>query len=147
MSKRTKHFSGFSVENGNISAKVSLDRFVKQFEEAQFYLDSQVMSDMTPYMPSQTGTFINVTKAQSASLAGTGKVVAGAAPQGRFLYYGKVMVDPVTESPWARPGAKKVVTDKDLTYGSPKATPKWFETAKKNHGKAWIDGVKKHAGG
>ena len=28
-----------------------------------------------------------------------------------------------------------------------KATPKWFETAKENHGKAWVTHVKKQAGG
>ena len=35
----------------------------------------------------------------------------------------------------------------DLSYSNPKATPKWFETAKKNHGKAWVTHVKKQAGG
>ena len=35
----------------------------------------------------------------------------------------------------------------DLSYQNPKATPKWFETAKKNHGKAWVTHVKKQAGG
>ena len=54
-------------------------------------------------------------------------------------------------------GAKKVLvtefcrdipmTKEDLSYSNPKATPKWFETAKKNHGKAWVTHVKKQAGG
>lgn len=70
-------------------------------------------------------------------MAGTGKVCAGTAPMGRFLYEGKVMVDPVTGSPWARPGAKKVVTDRPLTYANPKATPHWFDTAKDLHLKDW----------
>ena len=130
-------------------AEVTLDleRFVKQFSRAQFWLDSRVMQDMEPYMPKQTGTFINITKAMSAAIAGSGEVVAAAPPMGRFLYEGKVMVDPVTKSPWARKGAKKIVTERDLTYSNPKATPHWFDTAKKNHGKAWVDGVKKRAGG
>ena len=75
---------------------------------------------------------------------------------GRFLYYGKGMVDELTGSPWARKGAKKVLVTEfaghtnakeDLSYSNPKATPKWFETAKKNHGKAWVTHVKKQAGG
>ena len=41
------------------------------------------------HMPMQTGQFINVTKAMSAAVAGTGKVVAAAPPMGCFLYEGK----------------------------------------------------------
>lgn len=133
--------------NATIELEVDLSRFNKQYGKAQYVLDSAVMKDMTPYMPQQTGTFINVTKAMSASIAGSGKVVAAAPPMGRFLYEGKVMVDEKTGSPWARPGAKKVVTDRDLDYSNPKATPHWYDTAKKNHGKSWVNTVKKIAGG
>ena len=133
--------------NYQVDVHIDLDRFEKQYNIAQYALDSTVMKDMVPYMPHDTGTFINVTKAMSAALAGTGKVVAAAPPMGRFLYEGKVMVDPVTNSPWARPGAKKVVTDRDLKYSNPKATPHWFDTAKEKHGKSWVKLVKKEAGG
>lgn len=136
-----------SGRNTTIEFDLNLSRFEKQYEKAQYALDNAVMTDMIPYMPQQTGTFINVTKSMSASLAGSGKVVAAAPPMGRFLYEGKVMVDPVTGSPWARAGAKKVVTDRDLKYSNPKATPHWYETAKEIHGKSWIREVKKMAGG
>ena len=147
MASRTFHFPGFSIVNGDIKADVSLNRFEKQFQEAQFWLDGQVMNDMVPYMPHRDGTFVNLTRMRSAALQGTGKVVAGAPPQGRFLYEGKVMIDPVTGSPWAIKGAKKVVTERPLTYSNPKATPHWFDTAKEAHGKAWVKGVKRIAGG
>ena len=147
MASRTFHFSGFSIVSGDIKADVSLNRFEKQFQEAQFWLDGQVMNDMVPYMPQRDGIFVNLTRMRSAALQGTGKVVAGAPPQGRFLYEGKVMIDPVTGSPWARKGAKKVVTERPLTYSNPKATPHWFDTAKDAHGKAWVKGVKRIAGG
>lgn len=137
----------YNVSKPDIEMRINLSRFEKQFEEAQYALDSMVMEDMVPYMPHQTGTFINVTRAMSAALAGSGKVVAAAPPMGRFLYEGKVMVDPVTGSPWARAGAKKIVTDRDLKYGNPKATPHWYDTAKEKHGKTWIREVKKIAGG
>ena len=133
-----------------IELDVDLSRFEKQYGKAQFILDNAVMTSMVPYMPHRTGTFINVTKAMSAAIAGSGTVVAAAPPMGRFLYEGKVMVDPETGSPWARPGAKKIVTDKSLNYETehhPKVTDHWFETAKKNHGKSWIKAVKKEAGG
>ena len=133
-----------------IELDVDLSRFEKQYGKAQFILDNAVMTSMVPYMPHRTGTFINVTKAMSAAIAGSGTVVAAAPPMGRFLYEGKVMIDPKTGSPWARPGAKKIVTDKSLNYytsHNPKVTDHWFETAKKNHGKSWIKAVKKEAGG
>lgn len=147
MGSRTFHFNGFSLVQGDVKVDVSLNRFEKQFQDAQFYLDSQVMTDMVPYMPHRDGALVNLTRLQSAALAGSGKVVAAAPPAGRFLYEGKVMVDPVTGSPWARKGAKKIVTERPLTYSNPKATPHWFDTAKEAHGKAWVKGVKKIAGG
>lgn len=131
----------------DIELDVDLSRFEKQYGKAQYALDSMIMTSMVPYMPHQTGTFINVTKAMSAAIAGSGTVVAAAAPMGRFLYEGKVMVDEQTGSPWARPGAKKIVTDRDLTYSNPRATPHWFDTAKKNHGASWVKAVKNIAGG
>lgn len=136
--------------NYEIRMEINLDRFEKQYNKAQFGLDSMVMTDMVPYMPMTTGTFINVTKAMSAALAGSGKVVAAAPPMGRFLYEGKVMVDPETNSPWARKGAKKIVTEKDLQYNKnahPKAADHWFDAAKKAHGEEWVNYVKKVAGG
>ena len=147
MASRTFHFPGFSIVSGDIKADVSLNRFEKQFQKAQFWLDGQVMNDMVPYMPHRDGIFVNLTRMRSAALQGTGKVVAGAPPQGRFLYEGKVMIDPVTGSPWARKGAKKVVTERPLTYSNPKATPHWFDTEKDAHGKSWVKGVKRIAGG
>ena len=134
-------------KDSDIELDVDLSRFEKQYGKAQYALDSMIMTSMQPYMPHQTGTFINVTKAMSAAIAGSGTVVAAAPPMGRFLYEGKVMVDEQTGSPWARPGAKKVVTDRDLDYSNPKATPHWFDTAKENHGDSWVRAVKKIAGG
>ena len=133
--------------DSTIELDVDLSRFEKQYGKAQFILDNAVMTSMIPYMPHRTGTFINVTKAMSAALAGSGTVVAAAPPMGRFLYEGKVMVDPETGSPWARPGAKKVVTDRNLKYSNPKATPHWFDTAKEKHGESWVKMVKGIAGG
>lgn len=141
------HFKGFSIVEGGIDITVNLDRLSRQFNEAQYWLDGQVMEDMVPYMPIVTGSLIQRTRARSASMQGTGKVCAGAGPYGRFQYMGKVMIDPVTGSPFARPGAKKVVTDRDLKYGNPRATAKWFDTAKLYHGDYWVKGVKKRAGG
>lgn len=147
MASRAFHFKKFSIVQGDIKVDVDLSRFENQFRDAQFWIDSQIMIDMVPYMPHNTGAFVNLTRAQSAAIAGTGKVVAAAPPYGRFLYEGKVMIDPETGSPWARKGAKKVVTDRPLNYSNPKATPHWFDTAKEKELPDWVKGVKKRAGG
>lgn len=131
----------------DIELDVDLSRFEKQYEKAQYMLDTMVMTSMLPYMPNNTNVFRNVTQAMSAAIAGSGSVYAAAPPFGRFLYEGKVMVDEQTGSPWARKGAKKIATDRDLTYSNPKAVPHWFDTAKEKHGKSFIKAVKKKAGG
>lgn len=140
----------------NIDVDVDLSRFLKQFNRAQYELDSMVMNSMVPFMPQQSGAFIDVTRGMSAALAGTGTVVAAAPPMGRFLYEGKTMVDIETGSPWARKGAKKVLVSEysgktnaspNLTYSNKKATAHWFDTAKEKDGKKWVSAVKKTAGG
>ena len=130
--------------------QINLNRFEKQYTKAQYLLDSMVMDSMVPYMPMQTGTFINVTRGMSQAIAGSGKVVAAAPPMGRFLYEGKAMVGERTRSAWAAKGERKVTTDRPLRYSRhahPKVSDHWFDTAKQNHGAAWIKKVKNVAGG
>lgn len=146
-------------KNFEVNMYIDLHRFEKQFSKAQFDLDSTVMRSMEPFMPKQNGTFIDATRAMSDSIAGSGKVVAAAPPFGRFLYYGKTMVDIETGSPFARPAAQKVLVSQfggktnakenlDLSRGiNPNAQPLWFEVAKKYHGEVWIRKAKKIAGG
>lgn len=130
--------------------KIDLGRFEGQYSRAQYGLDSMVMHSMIPYMPKQTGTFINVTQAMSQAIAGSGKVVAAAPPMGRFLYEGKVMVGERTRSAFAAKGEKKETIGKKLDYSqhaNPKVTDHWFEAAKEAHGSYWIHKTKKLAGG
>lgn len=147
MAKKTFHFPGFSIKHGDIKVDVKLDRFEKSFQKAQDWLDGEIMTDMVPFMPHRGGMLVSLTKMQSAAIQGSGKVIAAAPPYGRFLYEGKVMVDPETGSPWARKGARKVVTGRSLDYSNPRATPHWFDTAKEAYGKSWVKGVKEIAGG
>ena len=150
MASKTKHFPSFSIVNGDVQIKVDLSRFERQFREAQYALDSAIMTSMVPFMPMETGNFIQRTRMISASMAGTGTVCAAAPPMGRFLYEGKVMVDELTGSAWARKGARKVVTDKALDFfkgANPQVTDHWFDAAKKADLKDWVSLVKKTAGG
>ena len=136
------HFPEFSYVGANFRVNLSLDRFSKQFTEAQQWLGDRVLEDCKPFMPHLTGNL-----QQRSHTEEDGKKVVFPGPYARFLYGGKVMVDSETGSPWARKGAKKVVTDKPLKYSNPQATDHWFDTAKAQYGEYWIAGVKERAGG
>lgn len=61
-------------------------------------------------------------------------------PAARMLYNGKLMIDPETGSSWARKGATKVVTGKDLDikkHHHSKAQSHWFEASKAQNMDKW----------
>lgn len=140
------HLEGFTLVNADMQIRVDMKRLNRNLFRAQYALDTQIMNDMVPYMPMNTGTLIQVTRAKSASTAGKGMVCAAGTPYGRFQYYGKVQVDPETNSPWARKGAKKITTDRRLTYSNPNAQPEWFQVAKEKNIKKWVQKVKDKIG-
>lgn len=156
---KVTHFKGFSIVDGDIRINLNMSRFDKQFQRAQYQLDGNVMNSMVPFMPMVSGGFINITRAQSAAVQGTGEVYAAYGPQGRFLYEGKTMVDEQTGSSYARKGARKVLVSQyagktnakeNLSYSKkahPKARDHWFDAAKEQDGKKWIKDAKKAAGG
>lgn len=156
MAKKIQHIKKlhheYKYKGKNIRAEMEIDlgRFEGQYSKAQYALDSMVMTDMVPFMPEVTGQFINVTRTMSASIAGSGKVVAAAPPFGRFLYNGKVMVGIDTRSAWAKKGEKKEVTGKDLDFSTgahPSAQAHWFDPAKRKNQKEWVRQTRKIAGG
>lgn len=156
-----KENTRFKIIEG--SMELDLRRVEQNLKNAQYGLDSMVMADMVPYMPMDTGQFIDVTRAMSQAIAGSGTVVAAAPPFGRYLYEGKVMVDSVTgkgpmkipDGPGAyvlrfRKGAKLRATDRPLQYSKsahPDAQDHWFDAAKKQNLSKWVKNTKKMAGG
>ena len=61
-------------------------------------------------------------------------------PYARFLYFGKLMVDPETGSPFAKAGATKVLTDKNLVFSKAvhaQAQSHWFEASKAQNAEKW----------
>lgn len=163
--KKVFKFDKIHVKKDDMTVDIDFARFETQYSKAQYAMDSMIMTGMIPYMPKVTGTFINVTKAMSAAIAGGGWVYAAAPPYGRFLYEGKTMVSPRTGSTYAAAGEKKVLVSQyqgktnareDLIYHSGQnyrsganreVVPHWFEKAKEVHGKNWIKVAKKIAGG
>ena len=143
---RMFHFPNISIVEADIKVNVNLDRFEKQFQDAQLWLDEQVWTGTKKYIPQRDGMLIDTTNMQNEALKGSGKIYAGYGPYARYLYMGKVMVDQETGSPWAR----KVVTDRDIQFSkepNPFATDHWFDAAKDEFCDTWVKGVKKRAGG
>lgn len=150
MAKKQFKIKGFSYGNDYVHIKLDMNRFDKQFQKAQYQLDGSVMNSMVPFMPMVTGSFVNVTRAASAAIQGSGKVYAAYGPSGRFLYEGKVMIGEESGSSWARKGERKVVTDRPLQYtktNHPNVTDHWFDAARKKDLEKWVKEVKETAGG
>lgn len=97
---------------------------VKNFALASWY------KRMYPYIPFENGIL-----ADNISIEDDG--IHFKNPQARYLYYGMLMVSPTTGSAWAKPGERKVLTNKALTMSHeqhPLACAKWGEVAANLHG-------------
>lgn len=137
-----QHFPNISYVESGFRVEISLNRFSRQFTEAQQWLGDRVLEDCKAVMPLLTGSM-----QQRSHTENGGREVVFPGPYARFQYGGKVMVDSVTGSPWARRGAKKVLTDRPLHYTNPQATARWFDTAKARNGEYWIAGARRIGGG
>lgn len=93
----------------------------------------QMAKDTEPYVPARTKSLSNRTRVD-------GDVIIYPGPYARFLYNGKLMIDPNTGSAWAPKGATKVVTGKDLNISTAvhgKAQSHWFEASKAQNLPKW----------
>lgn len=142
MMSEMQHFPSFSFVDANFRVELRLDRFFRQFAEAQLWLGDRVLEDCKPFMPLRTGSL-----QQRSQTENGGKKVVFPGPYGHFQYGGKVMIGEVSHSPWARKGEKKILTDRPLTYSQPQAIDHWFDAAKAQYGEYWLAEVKKKAGG
>lgn len=149
----------FQTSGGGFTSRLEwnggIDRFNVQYKNAQEYLDQAVVKDSTPFVPMQTGALYK--SGQLGTTLGEG-VVQWIAPYARYLYYGEVLVDPVThaagfltEDGWkSRKDVKKIRSGRKLNISTSehgKAQSFWFEAAKAQNGAAWIRNVRRIAGG
>lgn len=96
-------------------------------------LANVMAADTRKYVPAMTESFDNRTRVDGDTIIYPG-------PYARFLYYGKLMIDPNTGSAWAPKGATKVVTGKDLNISKAvhgKAQSHWFEASKAQNLEKW----------
>lgn len=109
------------------------EALARRCTKAEHIVAIQIEKDTSPYTPALTGSLNQRTR-----VVGNSVVYPG--PYARYLYYGKLMVDPDTGSPWAQPGAVKVLTDRDLVFTQsvhPQAQAHWFEASKAQNLDKW----------
>lgn len=114
--------------------KAIKDKLAESCTRAESIVGQQVIKDTAPFVPALTGSLTIRT-----SLDGNKIIYPG--PYARFLYYGKVMVDPQTGSTFAPKGGTKVLTDRDLVFYKamhPQAQSHWFEASKAQNLDKWI---------
>lgn len=102
--------------------------------KAENVLAQQVMKDTVPFVPASSKMLTQLTRV-------SGNLVIYQGPYARFLYYGKVMVDPNTGSTYAPKGGTKVITDRDLVFRKdvhPQAQAHWFEVSKAQNLEKWL---------
>lgn len=101
--------------------------------KAEHAVAVQIEKDTEPFVPARTKSLVNRTQVVDGQIIYPG-------PYARFLYNGKLMIDPDTGSAWAREGATKVVTGKDLdikTDVHSQAQAHWFEASKAQNMEKW----------
>lgn len=131
-----KHYKNVSYVKGHVRVNLRFAKYGQRFAKAQEWLGQQALEDSKLYMPYRSGNL-----QQQSYVAEGGRQVVFPGPYARYLYMGKVMVDPETGSPRARKDAVKVVTDRDLRFAA--GVPHWAEVAQAEHGKEWAKGCKR----
>lgn len=122
----------FSVHTSGLS--VIPERLKAASEKAEHTVAIQVQKDTSPYVPFLTGSLDQRTKVDGSEVIYPG-------PYARYLYHGKVMVDPETGSAYAPKGGTKVVTDKNLVFNKAmhsQAQAYWFEASKAENMDKWL---------
>lgn len=130
---------GISFEMHFDGMEAIKDKLAESCTRAESIVGQQVIKDTAPLVPALTGSLTMRTR-----LDGNKIIYPG--PYARFLYYGKVMVDPQTGSTFAPKGGTKVLTDRDLVFSKamhPQAQSHWFEASKAQNLDKWIRVAKK----
>lgn len=117
-------FKNIKGKSGPVDYNVDMERFNKQNNKAQMWLDNEVIKDSDPFVPMDTGTLRH--SAITGTTLGSGEVVYDMI-YARRLYYG-------TDFEFS--------TDKH-----PDAQAQWFEAAKALYKAEWIRTARAMAGG
>ena len=133
----------FRLPSGTV-AYLEMNSVAKVLQDKGLNATGDVQRRITKYMPFLTGMFIKVTIAQTNIQK---PEIVSDAPEGQYLFRGKVMVDPktgaagfMTPEGWrSRKGCVKVRTARNLRYTKTKnrrAGPRWDIAVSTHDGKA-----------
>lgn len=124
---------GFLKINVNMSDWGITSKLQGAARRAEHAVAEQARRDTEPFVPARTESLANRTQVKDNLIIYQG-------PYARYLYYGKLMVDPDTGSAWARENVTKVLTDKNLVFSqavNPQAQSNWFEASKAQNLDKW----------
>ena len=121
----------FSIQTDGMDAVK--EAVSKGCDRAEHVLAVQAAKDTTPFVPMLTGSLRTRTRVM-------GNTVIYPWPYARYLYYGKLYVDPLTGSSYARKGVTKVpaVPEKDLIFHRTGTCSHWFEASKAQNMEKWV---------
>lgn len=108
--------------------QVVLSRGLQRGGRVQAIFTHTLHSMADPYTPFDTGTL----KGQASRVVDNNTAIEYNTPYAQYLWYGKLMVDPLTLSSWARKDTKKIMDpqDRDLKYHKgPLRNNRWVERA------------------
>lgn len=116
----------------------------------QKFFTNELLRISDPYTPFSSGILKG-----TAFISQDGTSIFYNTPYARYLWYGKLMVDPITEKGaffkegygfWSRPKVQKQLTNIDLKYhGSQLRCSKWVERAYIDNKQALLSSVEKFA--
>lgn len=116
----------------------------------QKFFTNELLRISDPYTPFSSGILKG-----TAFISQDGTSIFYNTPYARYLWYGKLMVDPITRKGaffnpaygfWSRPKVQKQLTDIDLEYqGAPLRGPRWVERAYIDNKQALLSSVEKFA--
>lgn len=118
----------------NVKSNIDPKLIAKRTPRADHILAVQAAKDTEQFVPALTGSLSQRTQVKDGTITYPG-------PYARYLYGGKVMVDPATGSPWATKGATKVLTDRNLVFNRSmhgQAQAEWFEASKALNLNKWL---------
>lgn len=125
--------------NFRVETQFSASQVMALGDKAEHAVAVQAEKDTRPFVPARTLSLANRTIVDKNLIIYPG-------PYSRYLYYGKLMVDPDTGSAFAQKGAVKVLTDKNLVFSKsvhPQAQAHWFEASKAQNLEKWLRVYKK----
>ena len=96
--------------------------------ETQKFFSNEIMRRSDKRVPMDSAILKN-----SAMLDAGSEGILYVTPYARYHWFGKLMIDSVTGSSYARPYTQKILTDRNMNYqGSPLRGPFWVD-------RTWID--------